>query len=59
MHEHATPGATAGRAGPDDLEAMRAEEAPPAIPVTVSRGGGHVTVSFDVPDGWKTSGRAS
>jgi Vacuolar protein sorting-associated protein 62 len=50
MHEHATPWRERWAGEPSDLEAMDAEEAP-AIPVTVSREGGRVTVSFDVPDG--------
>lgn len=51
MHEHATPWRERWAGEPSDLEAMGTEEAPPSIPVTVAREGGHVTVSFEVPEG--------
>jgi hypothetical protein len=51
MHENATPWRERWAGPVRNLEAMTTEEAPPPIPVTIARDGGHVTISFDVPPG--------
>jgi hypothetical protein len=49
MHAHATPWRERWAGRPSDLEAAGVE--PPALPVTVTRDGGRVTVSFELPEG--------